>query len=59
MKFFLLYLSGLILSLSLYRALLNLRDLFFRKFITIQDVVSTQLDIQTSAFKDIDYEQHE
>jgi len=36
-----------------------MRDLLFRKFITIQDVVSTHLDIQTSAFKDIDIDTHD
>lgn len=53
--FFILYFEGLILSLILYGMILNIRDIFYRKVVKIKELQPTKLDIQTSAFKDLEY----
>jgi hypothetical protein len=57
--FFILYAEGVVLSIILYALAVCIRDLFYRKVIKIHQVISTKLDIQTSAFKDIDMETNE
>lgn len=51
--FFALYGEGVVLSIVLYVLAICIRDIFYRKTIRINQVLSTKLDIQTSAFKDI------
>jgi hypothetical protein len=48
-----------ILSIILYGLVICIRDIFYKKIVKIQNVVSTKLDIQTSAFKDIELETNE
>jgi hypothetical protein len=54
--YFVLYLEGLALSVVLYWFILCCRDILFRQNITITEVGSTKLDIQTSAFQDLEME---
>lgn len=49
--YFATYLEGILLSLVLYWLLLIFRDILYRQTIVIAEVVSTKLDIQTSAFQ--------
>lgn len=59
LSFFLLYLEGLTLSLLLYLLIIYVRDLLYVKVVKIKEVISTKLEIQTSAFKDLDMHTNE
>jgi hypothetical protein len=48
-----------VLSLALYGLIICIRDIFYRKVIKITELGSSKLDIQTSAFKDIEMETNE
>lgn len=54
LAFFIFYLEGIILSLILYALVIQVREIFYKKTVKIGDLISTKLDIQTSAFKDIE-----
>lgn len=49
--YFATYVEGILLSLTLYWLVLIFRDILYRQTIVIAEVVSTKLDIQTSAFQ--------
>ena len=57
--FFIFYVEGIILSLILYALVVQIRDIFYKKTVKIGELISTKLDIQTSAFKDIEMETNE
>jgi hypothetical protein len=48
------YVEGILLSLTVYWLVLIFRDLLYRHTIVIAEVVSTKLDIQTSAFQGLE-----
>lgn len=54
LSFLLLYLEGLILSLLLYLLVIYVRNWLYVKVVKISELVSTKLEIQTSAFKELD-----
>ncbi len=54
--YFLGYGEGILVSLTAYWLVLIFRDLLYRQTIVIAEVVSTKLDIQTSAFQDLEME---
>ena len=58
-SFVLLYIEGLALGVCFYILVITVRDLLYRKIVTIIEVVPTRLEIQTSAFKDLDIETNE
>ena len=58
-SFVLLYIEGLALGVCFYILVITVRDLLYRKIVTITEVVPTRLEIQTSAFKDLDIETNE
>jgi hypothetical protein len=47
------------LALALYFLGLSIRDLLFKKVIKITEINTTKLDIQTSAFQDIELDTNE
>ena len=52
--FIVLYGEGLLISLALYLVYLAFRAMLYRKVIKIKEVTSTKMEIQTSAFKDLE-----
>lgn len=55
-KFFIAYLAIVALSLTLYWLIVCFRAIFYRQEFLITEVGSTKLDIQTSAFQDLEME---
>ena len=54
--FFMIYVLALLLALVAYLLVLKMRDLLYRKIIKIKEIKSTKMEIQTSAFKDLEME---
>jgi hypothetical protein len=54
LAFFLMYIEGLVMSLLVYLIVIYTRDILYAKTVKVKEVISTKLEIQTSAFKDLD-----
>jgi hypothetical protein len=57
--FILLYIEGLLLGMSIYMLVLAAKEYLYKRTVRIRDLVSTRLEIQTSAFKDLDIDTNE
>ena len=55
-SFVLLYLEGLSLGIGVYFSVITMKEVLYRKLVSIKEILSTRLEIQTSAFKDLDIE---
>ena len=58
-SFFLLYLEGLGLGIGIYILAMKVREFLYKKTIKVKEVISTKLEIQTSAFKELDIDTNE
>jgi len=54
--YFVMYVEGILLGILIFFFVQSIKQIIYHKSIKIKDIFSTQLEIETSAFRDFDCE---